>query len=107
MLTRLKNGVEEELSPDAEAAFRAEWAFEVGKPAPVPNATPLQLYDEMDETHSIDLEAEIGALSQKALLRFRLASEIKPTDQFAIALKAKLGWTNAQMAALFRAAAQR
>lgn len=74
---------------------------------PVPDASPLQLFDEMDETHGIDLETEIGALSQKALRRFRLAREIKPTDQFASALQARLGWTDAQVGALFRAAAAR
>lgn len=79
----------------------------VAPPEPVPDATPLQLYDELDQTHGIDLEAEIGALSQKALRRFRIANNIRRTDQMAAGLQAKLGWSNEQVDNLFRAAAAR
>ena len=79
----------------------------VAAPDPVPDATPLQLFDELDETHGIDLEAEVGALSQKALRRLRLSNSIRRTDQFAAGLQAKLGWTDEQVDALFRAAAAR
>jgi hypothetical protein len=75
--------------------------------APVPDAAPLQLYDELDQMHGIDLEAEIGGLSQKALRRFRLSNSISRTDPFASALQAKLGWSDAELDALFRAAAAR
>jgi hypothetical protein len=92
---------------DAWLAAGNEVASFVPPSEPVPDASPLQLYDELDQTHGIDLEAEIGALSQKALRRFRISNTIRRTDQFAAGLQAKLGWTNEQVDALFRAAAAR
>jgi hypothetical protein len=92
---------------DAWLAEGNEIAPYVAPPEPVPDASPLQLYDELDETHGVDLEAEIGALSQKALRRFRISNTIRRTDQFAAGLQAKLGWTDEQVDALFRAAAAR
>jgi hypothetical protein len=108
MLTRVRNGVEEELSAEEEAAIRAEWAAEAAKPAPVPEeATVLQLYDEMDQTHGIDLEAAVGGRGPKALTRFRIASAIKRSDPMVAQLQTALGWTDEQVDALFRAAAAR
>ena len=77
-------------------------------PEPVPDASPLQLYDELDETHGIDLEEQIAALDPKALKRFRLSNAVSRSDPFiAHGLQPMLGWTDAQVDALFRAAAAR
>ena len=80
----------------------------VAPPVPVPTeASVLQLYDEMDQTHGIDLEAAVGGRGPKALTRFRLANIIRRTDPMVTDLQRNLGWTDAQVDALFRAAAAR
>ncbi len=40
----------------------------VPPPEPVPNASPLQLFDELDEAHGIDPETEIGGLTRQMLV---------------------------------------
>jgi hypothetical protein len=80
----------------------------VEPPALVPDqATVLQLYDEMDQTYGIDLEAAVGGRGPKALTRFRIANTIKRSDPMVTQLQAALGWSNAQVDALFIAAAAR
>ena len=77
-------------------------------PEPVPDqATVLQLYDEMDQTYGIDLEAAVGGRGPKALTRFRIANSIKRSDPMVAQLQTALGWSDAQVDALFIAAAAR
>jgi hypothetical protein len=107
-LTRLKNGIRLEVSAEDEATILAEWAAERAKSAPVPaEVTSLQLYDEMDQTHGIHLEDAVGAMNPKAAKRYRLANTIRRTDPMVAALRQNMGWTDAQVDALFRAAAAR
>lgn len=80
----------------------------VEPPAPVPDeATVLQLYDEMDQSHGIDLEDAVAGRGQKAVKRFRLANTIRRDDPMVTQLQTALGWTDAQRDALFVAAAKR
>jgi hypothetical protein len=80
----------------------------VAPPEPVPDASPLQLFDELDQTYGINLEEQIAALDPKALSRFRLANTISPQDPFIVhGMQPAMGWTDEQRDALFRAAAAR
>lgn len=103
--------IEVPVRPSPDHVWTGEgWIYQEPTPEPLSadfEATVLQLYDEMDQTHGIDLETEIGGVSQKALRRFRLANAVRRSDQFAAGLQSKLGWTDAQVDALFRAAAAR
>lgn len=107
-LTSLNNGVREELSAAEEAAIRAAWDDAAADPGPVPpEATVLQLYDEMDQTYGIDLEDAVAARGQKPLKRFRIANVIRRSDPMVADLQANLAWIDAQVDTFFRAAAAR
>jgi hypothetical protein len=80
----------------------------VAPPEPVPDASPLQLFDELDQTYGVDLEAAIESLDPKALQRFRLSNSIARNDPFISGgLQPMMGMTDEQVDALFRAAAAR
>ena len=103
--------VEVPLRPGPDHAWIGEeWVYQELDPVPLPpdfEATVLQLYDEMDQTHGVDLEAAVSGRGPKALTRFRIANTIKRSDPMVATLQTGLGWTNAQVDALFIAAAAR
>lgn len=100
--------VEVPLKPSADHDWNGtEWVHSP-QPVSVPDeATVLQLYDEMDQAYGIDLEAAVGGRGPKPLTRFRLANTIRRADPIVAQLQTALGWTDAQVDALFRAAAAR
>lgn len=103
--------IEVPIRPSPDHVWTGEgWTYQEPEPEPLPadfDATVLQLYDEMDQTYGIDLEDAVAARGQKPLKRFRIANTIKRSDPMVAQLQVALGWTDAQVDALFIAAAAR
>jgi hypothetical protein len=106
-LTRIVNGVTVELSPEEEAAVRAEWEANAHRPPPVPSSvTPLQIRRALLTQGLLDdVQAFVEASPLDVRLAWEYAVQIDRHNELIAAAAASIGASSEEVDDLFRLAA--